>query len=364
MDTRRAIVSMLRTPRLRMWKTRLEELKELALSAGYIIAGELIQTKPCPISSTLFGKGKIEELKIMAEENNVDTLIVWNTLKSIQKFNLERFVGVSVVDRYELVLEIFRRNAGDQLAKLQIELALLEKLIPYYRLRERLIHGSRDKPYFRAGGEYGWVPKVAWLRKRRKKIREEIEDMLNKKVAEIRRRKELGFRVVTLVGYYNAGKTSIFNRLTGETKPVSPAPFTTLSSKYSRLIGSENVLLVDTIGFVSDLDPRIISSFRINLEDMTEADMLVWVVDISDRPEMLELKISATARILKNVGLMDKDIIVAANKVDIATAPADVLRVIDELISKFSGRRLQIIPCSALSGRGLEMLASEIMRRL
>jgi len=353
-----AIVAMLRTPKLKDWRVKFDEFKRLAVAAGYQIVDEVVQFKPHPRSATLFGKGKIEEIKSRAEENGAGTLIVWNNLKSIQKLNLERLTGLRVIDRYELVLEIFQRNAGDRLAQLQIELAFLEKLIPYFRVRERLIHGPRDKPFFRAGGEYGWVPKVAWLRKRRSKILDEIEWLLKEKVMQIRKRKELGFRIVTIVGYYNAGKTSLFNVLTGESKPVSPQPFTTLSSKYSRLRGAEKILLVDTIGFVSDLDPKIISSFRINLEDMLEADMLLWVVDISEEEYILDMQIGSTVQILKRNNLLEKPIVVAANKIDLLGD--DVLRHKIELLKKLLlvhvGFELRIVPCSAKTGAGLEDL--------
>lgn len=358
-----AIVAMLKKPGQFDWKIKFLELKELVRSAGYNIVDEIVQTKPAPISSTLFGKGKINEIKKRAEINNADTLVVWNTLKSIQKFNLERFTGLRVIDRYELVLEIFQRNAGDTLAKMQIELAYLEKLIPYFKLREKLIHGSTDKPFFRAGGEYGWVPKVMWLKRRRKKIKEEIQSMLQKKIDQIKKRKRLGFKIVTFVGYYNAGKTSLFNALTGEQKPVSSQPFTTLSPKYSRLRGAEKILLVDTIGFVSDLDPRIISSFRVNLEDIVEADMLIWTIDITDNQDMLDLKIEATAKILRRNNLLDKNILVAANKIDMLEEEIhQKLDLVKRLLLEYSGREFKIIPCSAVSGVGLEEIIEEVIK--
>ncbi len=356
-----AIIGMLRTPKFVGWKVRLEELKELASAAGYRIVDEVIQIKPRPISATLFGKGKVSEIKIRAEENAADTLIIWNTLKSIQKFNLERYTGLRVIDRYELVLEIFQRNAGDRLAKLQIEMAYLEKLIPYFKLREKLIHGPSDKPFFRAGGEYGWVPKVAWLRKRRKKLREEIEKLLNKKIMEINKRKSLGFKIVTFVGYYNAGKTSLFNALTGEQKPVSSLPFTTLSPKYSRLKGAEKILMVDTIGFVSGLDPKIISSFRLNLEDIMEADMLVWVIDIADNPRLLELKIRATAKILKRNVAIERVKIIAANKIDALKEPQEPkISKIRKIIGEYFKEEPKIILCSAKATIGIDKLAETI----
>lgn len=365
MTESKAIVAILRTPKIVNWRIKFDELKLLAKTAGYEIVGETVQFKPAPLSSTLFGKGKIQEIRDLADRTMADTLIVWNNLKSIQKFNLERFIGLKVIDRYELVLEIFQHHAGDNLAKLQIELAYLEKLIPYYKLREKLIHGSSDKPFFRAGGQYGWVPKVAWLRKRRKKILEEITHLLNEKLAQIKNRKKLGFKIVTLIGYYNAGKTSLFNILTREDKPVSPTPFTTLASKYSRLVGQHKILLVDTIGFVSDLDPKIISSFRINLEDLVEADLLIWVIDASEEDYVLDIRISATAEILRRNDLVDKPMIVAANKIDLLnkTELTDRLTTIKGKIRKYLPEldTIRIIPTSAITGAGIEDLVKEII---
>ena len=364
MSVGNAIIAMLRRPKRSGWRVRLEEFRELVVAAGYNVVDVVVQVKRFPVSATLFGRGKVREFRVRAEENGADTLIVWNSLKSIQKFNLERFTGLRVIDRYELVLEIFQNHAGDKLAKLQIELAYLEKLIPYFKLREKLIHGPSDKPFFRAGGEYGWVPKIAWLRKRRKKLNEEINRLLRKKVEEIRKRKELGFRIVTFVGYYNAGKTSLFNLLTGEDKRVSPMPFTTLSPKYSRLRNADRILLVDTIGFVSGLDPRIISSFRLNLEDILEADLLVWVVDVSDSDELLDLKIRATANILRRNHVLDKARIVVANKMDLLDAPNTmVMSRLYTILQKYASVH-NVVPCSAKTGEGSENIASKIIQEL
>lgn len=360
-----AIVAMLITPKIADWRTKFNELKDLAKAAGYNIVAEVTQSKPAPSSTLLFGRGKVEEIRSLVERHGAGTIIVWNELKSIQKLNLERLIGVRVIDRYELVLEIFQRNAGDQLAKLQIELAYLEKLIPYFKLRERVLHGSKDKPFFKAGGEYGWVPKVAWLRRRRSKLIEEIESELNRKMAEIRKRKALGFKIVTIVGYYNAGKTSLFNALTGEDKPVSPQPFTTLSSKYSRLKNAENVLLVDTIGFASDLNPKIISSFRVNLEDMIEANLLLWVIDISEDDYMLEMKVKATADILRRTNLLEKPIVIVANKVDSVKDRLETrLEFLKSIIQKYTNTEYKIVSVSARTHVGLENLMNTILEEL
>ncbi|MCR8433018.1 MAG: GTPase HflX [Crenarchaeota archaeon] len=357
-----AVVAMLVTPKIADWKVKFSEFKELTKAAGYIIVGEISQFRQSPSSAFLFGKGKVEEIKRLAEERGAGTIIVWNELKSIQKLNLERSIGLRVIDRYELVLEVFQRNAGDKLSKMQIELAYLEKLIPYFKLRERVLHGSKDKPFFKAGGEYGWVPKVAWLRRRRSKLLKEIEAELNKKVTEIKKRKDLGFKIVTIIGYYNAGKTSLFNALTGENKLVSPQPFTTLSSKYSRLRGTGNVLLVDTIGFASDLNPKIISSFRVNLEDMTEAHLLLWVIDISEEDSILEMKIKATTEILKKTGLLEKPVIVVANKIDLVKNTLNTrLEFLKNTLYKYAGTEYKIVAVSAKTNTHLEDLINTIL---
>ncbi|MGQ4892341.1 MAG: GTPase [Candidatus Njordarchaeia archaeon] len=360
----RAVIGMLRILRDRLWRIKFNEFKKLASIFGYDIVSEIVQVKEKPLSSTLFGRGKIQEIRDIIEDTNAEFFLVYNTLKSIQKLNLERYLGVKVIDRYELTLEIFLENASDNISKLQIELAQIEKEIPYLKMRTRLRY-SKDRPYFGAGGEYDYVPKLAEVRKRKRRIREEIERLRREKINQILRRKERGFKITTIVGYYNAGKTSLFNLLTNSDKKVSDIPFTTLESKYSKLIYSDNILAVDTIGFVLDLDPKIIKSFEINVDDMRFADVLLITLDVSDETRLLDLKFDTVYKILKNVNaLQGKKIVIAANKIDLVpdrfTLGEKILQIERKAHSLF-GNLPPIVKTSALEKIGIQSLAKEII---
>jgi len=362
-----AIIAMLRKPREPLWRYKFEEFRKLANAAGYTILGEVIQVKMAPLAATLFGRGKISEIKKIADEVHADVILVYNTLKSIQKVNLELLTQRTVLDRYDLTLEIFAANASDAVSKLQIELAKIQKEIPYIRLITSLIH-RKDRPFIRAGGEYGWSPKVAELRRRMKKLREEIQRYRDNKVRQIMERKQRGFVLTCIVGYYNAGKTTLFNALTYENKPTSDLPFTTLSSKYSRLAGSDRILLIDTIGFVIDLDPRIIKSFEINIDDMRFSDILLLVIDSSDPPDWLRIKAQTSVKLLKETGALtsQKPLVVAMNKVDllenkyeIESRKVIIVEVLNEV--NVNERNVRIVPISAKNGQGLEDLLKGIL---
>jgi len=366
MENKRAILAMLRKPRDPLWRFKFEEFKKLAIAAGYDIVGEIFQVKATSVSTTLFGRGKIEEIRKMADTLYAEVIIVYNVLKSIQKMNLELMTQRKVLDRYDLILEIFATNASDATSKLQIELAKIQKEMPYIRLVTSLNH-QKDRPFIRAGGEYGWKPTVAELRRRMKKIREEIHRSKENKIRLILERKEKGFVIVCIVGYYNAGKTTLFNVLTGEEKPVSNKPFTTLSSKYSRLLGSDKILLVDTIGFVIDLDPRIIKSFEINIDDMRYADILLFVVDSSDPLGWLKIKVETAIKTLKETGALSarKPLIIAMNKIDLIHDKLEEESkklAVEEVLSKnLSTDNYKIISISAKKSIGLNTLVKELV---
>ena len=362
------MVTMLRILGDRDWKIKLDEFKKLVKSLGYEIVGEIVQTKERPKAATLFGKGKIEEIKNFCEENNVDVVMVYNVLKSIQKLNLELSINRPIMDRYEVTLGIFAENASDKVSKLQIELARIEKEIPYIKLQTSIIH-QRDKPYIRAGGEYGYSPKLAELRRRRRRIKEKIEELRREKINQILKRKELGFKIATFVGYYNAGKTSLFNLLTGANKRVSDMPFTTLESKYSRLIYNKNILLVDTIGFVMDLDPRIIKSFEINVDDMRYADLFLFTIDVSDSNTLLEKKFNTVVKILKEIGALNKEkpIIILANKIDLLKSDEldNKIRLLKELSKTINWEdEIPILLVSAKKKIGIEKVVYEISKKI
>jgi len=351
----KAIIAMLRLLRETDWRLKLNEFRLLCETVGYEIVEEVIQTKPAPFSATLFGRGKLEEIAKIAEEKQVDVILIWNSLSPIQRFNIEQTVKRSVMDRNDVILEIFNKHATDAVSKLQIELAQLRRQLPYLKLWVKL-RKTGERPYTRAGGEYAW--KWTWrdVRRRISLIREKIEALRKQKLQYIKRRKEEGFKFVCLVGYFNAGKSSLFNALARTHKAqVDSKPFTTLASKFVSIPELKNVLLVDTIGFAAGLDPRIIKSFAINLDEMRNADMLLWVVDVSDEYDIFAFRTRAAAEVLSELKLFEKPHIVVANKID---------KDIPDIEKKIEFIRMwtnaPIIKVSAKTGKGLDELKRKI----
>ena len=302
-----------------IYRIKLDELRVLVETLGLEVVGEFVQIEPRPSSRFYFGSGKVEEIEGYVKKNGVNLVVFYNILRSSQKLNLIRALHCDVIDRYEMTLEIFDHNASDNLSKLQIEAARLEKLAPYFKL-ETSVRYHNDRPFFLSMGEYAYHSQLRELTRRQAKIREEIEAFKKEKRQQIRKRRSLGFPLICIAGYYNAGKTSLFNAITGDNKPVSPLPFTTLSSKYQRrYIDTEMTLMfIDTIGFVIDLDPRLIKSFELNLEDMRSADLVLLLLEITDPILILRIKLHEGIRLLNEIGVPSEKILIVFNKVDLA----------------------------------------------
>jgi GTP-binding protein HflX len=300
-----------------IYKIRMNELRTLVNALNIEIIDEIIQSRYKPFSKYLFGSGKVKELQRKTKRQKVDLVIFYNILRSSQKLNLIRALKVEVIDRFELTLEIFDRMASDKLSKLQIQSARLGKQIPFYKLQAS-INYTHDRPFFRSGGEYGFHGQLREITKNQARIREEINNLMNEKLQRIDKRKKLEYPIICIAGFYNAGKTSLFNVLTGDTKPVSNRPFTTLTSKYQKrfIDYKTTVLFIDTIGFVLDLDPRLIQSFKLNLLDIKSADLVILLLEITDPILTLQLKISEGIKLLKEIGVNHEKIIIVFNKLD------------------------------------------------
>lgn len=335
-----------------LFKIRMRELESLLNALGYRVIERVIQVREKESVDFVFGKGKVSEIKGRIKELNPDLFVIYNNITSKQKWNLERALGVEVADRYDVTLMIFRETASDILSKLQIELASLEKLFPYIKLSASIKY-RKMKAGFGGGGEYAYHRQIRALQKRIKVLRDKIERLSRQREFEILKRLERGANIIVLTGYYNAGKTSIFNALTGFEKPVSDRPFTTLSSKYAGVEG-ERVYLVDTIGFVMDLDPRLIASFKLNLLDIKYSIKQVLVLDIADKDDLLKIKLLEDLRILKGLGKRESSFIIAANKSDLVTE-SDLRRKMG-LVRDLVGDSVPVIPVSAVTGRGLRDL--------
>ena len=339
-------------------RVRMQELENLLQALGFIPVHRIVQARRKPTASYVFGSGKVEEIKEAIKEHDVDLFAIYNIIGSRQKWSLEDRLGVDVVDRYEVTLQIFQKEAKDILSKLQIELASLRKSFPHVKFRASLKY-KRARAGFKGGGEYAYHRTLRAMQKRIKRRRDKIEKLLAIKEDRILRRLENG-SIVVLSGYYNAGKTSLFNALTGLDKPVSDAPFTTLSSKYASIMGG-NTYLVDTIGFVLDLDPRLLHSFRLNLLDLEYSGAVVLVVDASENPELMKLKLNEGLRLLKGTRGSLNSLIIALNKID-GLGEHELLSRIDSI-----GEQAGSVPCvpiSARSGEGLEDLLAAIKGEL
>jgi len=267
------------------YRIRLDELRRLVESLGVEVVGEVVQSRFKPFSKYYVGSGKVKELARKSKSLGANMVIFYNILKSSQKLNLMKALGVEVIDRHELALEIFDQMASDRLSKLQIQAARLEKMEPFYKLQAS-INYREERPFFRAGGEYAFHGQLREISRAQARISKEIDRLMEEKKRRIfKRRRELGYPVVCIAGFYNAGKTSLFNALTGDNKTVSSRPFTTLSSKYQRryIDHETTVLFIDTIGFMLDLDPRLIGSFKLNLLDMKSSDLVLLLLDLSDQ---------------------------------------------------------------------------------
>lgn len=325
------------------YKIQMSELKKLAESLNYEIVAEEIQSRLKKRSKFLIGKGKVQEIKQLIKEQNIETVIFYNTLTSKQKLNLLTELSgnqeIQILDRYELTLEIFELNASDKLSKIQIQLAQLRKQFPLYKLQAN-IKFKQDLPARKYGpGEFAFHSKIKNYDKKIAAMRAEIDSLKARKIERIQKRRKIlnGGKICCIVGYYNAGKTTLFNLLTGAEKPISNQPFTTLSSKYRRINKNFNLILVDTIGFVIDLDPRLVKSFELNLMDMQNADILLYLIALDDNLDLINHKLEYGLNLLNEIGINLKKILLVFNKFDLISKQEFeiIIQYLEPVISKF-----------------------------
>jgi len=321
---KKAIICMLKTNVHDhiLWKLQLDEIKKLAESVNYNIVEVVIQTRIHPTSSYLLGKGKIDELKEKVIEQDIETVIFWNNLTSKQTLNLIRTLSIDeeieIKDRYDLTLEIFENQATDRLSKIQIELARTRKELPIYKMQANFKY-NKEKGGYHGLGEHGYHSKIKSYDKKVASLTREILKLKEHKVRNIENRKKRLYnsRYVCIAGHYNAGKTTLFNKITGLDKKISDKPFTTLTSKYGKYKRGKDLFFIDSIGFVLDLDPRLIKSFELNLLDMLNADKMLYVIDASEEKSLLYQKTRYGLNLLKEIGInVIENVIIIFNKID------------------------------------------------
>ena len=328
----------------------LEEIRGLAGTAGTTVATGLVQYRERPDPGTLMGRGKVQELKSAVEQHDADVVIFDNDLSPAQTRNLEKELGVKVLDRTELILDIFATHAQTHEARLAVELAQLEYSLP--RLKRMWTHLSRLKMGvgMRGPGEKQLEVDRRLVEKRIHDLRSELDRVERRKERQVRARR--GHMTVSLVGYTNAGKSTLMNGLTGAGVLAEDKLFATLDTRTRRwqLPGWGPVLLSDTVGFIRDLPHRLIASFKATLEEARRADLLLHVADASS--EHVLAQIAAAYDVLREIGIEEKDTLLVLNQVD---------RIRDRgRLLALQNRFPNAVPVSARTGEGLDDLARAV----
>ena len=332
----------------------LDELAGLVETAGAEIVGRLTQKRSTPDQTTYLGKGKVEQLELMIRATDADAVIFDNNLSPAQIRNLETALGIKVLDRTEVILDIFSTRAQTHEARLAVELAQLEYSLP--RLKRMWTHLSRIKAGvgMRGPGEKQLETDRRLVEKRIADLRGELDRVQRRKEREVAARSDR--MTVSLIGYTNAGKSTLLNRLTGSDELAEDKLFATLDTRTRRwqLPGWGPVLLSDTVGFIRDLPHSLIASFKATLEEARQADLLLHVADASN-PAALD-QIAAVYKVLEELGINEKDTILVLNQVDAVAEPGTV----DHLKEHYPSA----IPVSARTGEGIAQLSSAVSNAL
>jgi GTP-binding protein HflX len=298
-------------------RNSLEELAQLANTAGAVTVGQVIQQLPAPTHDYYIGRGKINELLALKSTNPYTVAIFDDELTPDQQKNLEEALEVKIIDRAALILDIFAKRARTHEGRLQVELAqhqyLLPRLAGQWRHLERLGGGIGT----RGPGESQLETDRRLIRRKIQRLQEQAEEIRRRRAQYRQQRQKSGIPVVALVGYTNAGKSTLLNALCKADVFADDKLFATLDPTTRRLIlpNKTAVLVTDTVGFIRKLPPTIISAFRATLEELDEASLLLHVVDLSS-PDATE-QCQTVENILGELGLADKPRLTVLNKIDL-----------------------------------------------
>ncbi len=355
----KAIAVGIYTSRADRWREEqsLEELSTLAITAGADVLQKFMQEKPRRDPAYYCGKGKLEEMKTYCNQKGVDLVLFDDPLTPAQMRNIEHLMDRKVLDRTQLILDIFAQRAKTAEGKLQVELAQIEYLLP--RLTGRGIELSRLGGGIgtRGPGETKLEFDRRRLRERRSRLKKQLDHVQEIRELQRKSRSEIPLPLVALIGYTNAGKTTLFNRLTESTSFVSPILFATLDPaiKSIRVPNQQTVLFSDTVGFIQKLPTELVAAFRATLEEVVQAHLLLHVIDASSPAidEQIEA-VQETIRILEAAG---KPILHVLNKIDLLDNYASMLQ-------SYRHQLGNVVAISAETGEGLEDLIEAIVRIL
>lgn len=356
-EVERAVMVTVLSGQLEAWEVDeiVGELKELSKTAGLVVVGELQQNRERPDAAYFLGKGKLEELAMLCQNLRANCVVFEKPLSPAQLNNLTNALGIKVVDKTTLILDIFAGRARSKEGKLQVELAQLNYLLP--RLIGKGVEMSRQ-----GGGVGTRGPGETKLESDRRHIRHKIQ-LVEKELQEVRKHREVqqmrklkqNISLVALVGYTNAGKSSLLNALTNERIYAEDQLFATLDTTTRSLQLPQNtqVLLTDTVGFIRDLPHQLINAFKATLDELKHANLLLHVIDASN--PNYENQIETVHHVLTQLGVMDKEMLYVFNKMDkVSTLEPN-------------GLGLEKSDCcyiSAKSGQGLEKLLLLIEKKV
>jgi GTP-binding protein HflX len=335
----------------------LQEVRELIATAGAEIAAEVTQERAQPHPVTYLGKGKLEELRALVRDEGADLVIVDDDLSPTQMRNIEEVVGIRVVDRTQLILDIFAQRAHTKEGNLQVELAQLQYLLPritaQYTRFERQAGGIIG---MRGPGETKLEADRSRIRRNIRSLQDDLEELRKRRAVQRGARERLHFPTAALVGYTSAGKSTLMNAVSGAGVLVDPKLFATLDPTTRRITlpNGRSLLLTDTVGFIRKLPTHLVAAFRATLEETVEADLLLHVVDAS-HPRMEE-QMEAVFTVLEDLGAAGKPMVTVLNKADLVK---DTYR-----LREIVARERNAVYLSALTGDGLPQFLQKIQQVL
>lgn len=329
------------------------ELQLLCESCAVAVLASLRYTLNKPNPATLIGRGKVEELSQIKESSGCDLFVFSREISPAQKRNLEQALACKVIGKTELILDIFARRARTRVARLQVELAQLEYTLPRLTGMWQHLAGSQGGVGFRGPGEKQLELDRRTVKQRISHIKKRLSRI--KKSRGEQRKRRLDKPTVVIVGYTNAGKSTLLNALARDNVPAADMPFASLDSTIREVYNPDgpNFLFIDTVGFIKDLPHNLIEAFKTTLEEIGYADMILLLADVSD--ETVEEKIQAVHRVLDEIGVQHKPLLYCFNKVDNQ----------EEILPALLRERYQPnVAISALHKNGLDTLLEEISNLL